>query len=302
MIAKLVSDQSFKPAYTKEKATRLYQLCYRKYSRGYVRASTEKTLYKADQCFWRQFWPAEEFPGERAWIARIEKDGEAPEKDETTVGKIKQKVKQAETRNRQNETIESPWPQPLFKPDEPPKIIKPREQSRPGHDIADRGRTNTTKHQRQLKQNLSNKKARAKRAARALAKHSSKAYTSSEHQKTLQKELERALLISSTQLQHASPASGLVVTSSQTEDSNIHRESGHSSQLVQPLPASSPVRLQTLDEMIEEEREIARQLCVVHESALDPENRSIRQSRDGLEFANGVKGASDRQRRFCLVL
>ncbi|KAJ8064593.1 hypothetical protein OCU04_006922 [Sclerotinia nivalis] len=268
--------------------------------------------------------PAEEFPGKKARIAHIKKSGEALDKDETTVVQIKQKSNQAETRNRQNEITESPWPQPLFKPDEPPKIFKLREQSRPRQNIADRDRPNSTsdkraidwgiltiqrrkEHQRQLKQKLTSKKARAKRSARALAKHTSKASTLSEHSHILQKVLEKSRPAPTTvQLQTASPTSDVVatnLTNLHKEGPNPRRESRHSPESVQRPLEPSTSRLQTLDEMIEEEREIARQLSIVHESALDPEeNRSIRQSRDGLEVASGVKEASDGHRRFCLIL
>ncbi|CAD6439732.1 bf2446fe-2503-45dc-b20a-2c20dca5ea6b [Sclerotinia trifoliorum] len=321
MIAKLVSDQNIKPAYTKEKATRLYEICYRKYSRGYVRASTEKTFYEADQCFWRQFWPAEEFPGKKTGISRMKKDGKAVDKDETIAVQINQGSNQAESRKRQEEITESLWSQPLSKPEEPPKIIKSRERSRSRHNIVDRNRPNTTndkraidweiltiqrriEHQRQLKQNLLNKRARAKKAARELTKLASEASTMRDHPAKIQKNLEGALTISSTtNLQQASPKSDVAATNLHKEGPNSCRKSRHSSESVQLPVEPSSGRLQTLDEMIREEREIAMQLSITHESTLDTEeNRSIRQSRDGLEVANGVNGASDEQRRFCLIL
>lgn len=265
--------------------------------------------------------PAEEFPGKKVGISRMKKDDEALDKNEAIVVQINQKSDQAETGYRQKEITESPCQQPLSKSDEPPKIIKPREQSRPRHNVADRDRPNTTndkraidwgiltiqrrvEHRRQLRQKLTDKKARAKLSARALARHSSKASTLSGHSHILQKESEKSQSVPrKVQLQRASPTSDLVATNLHKEVSNPRRESRHSSEPVQFPVEPFSGRLQTLDEMIQEEIEIAMQLSITHESTLDTEeNRSIRQSKDGLEVANGVKRASDGQRRFCLIL
>ncbi|QSZ30921.1 hypothetical protein DSL72_000479 [Monilinia vaccinii-corymbosi] len=105
---KLIRDQTFDPAYTREEATRLYQITYRKYSRGYVRVSTEKMLYMADKCFWQQFWPMGEFPGEKAWIMRNTKGERAvgEDEDEAIAMQVNQQLKQGGSQHRQNETAQ----------------------------------------------------------------------------------------------------------------------------------------------------------------------------------------------------
>ncbi|RAL67787.1 hypothetical protein DID88_008514 [Monilinia fructigena] len=108
MKGKLIRDRRFNPSYTREEATRIYDIAYRKYSRGYVRASTEKMLYMADKCFWQQFWPTDEFPGEKAWIVRDATEKEAIDEYEDAATRISRQLEEEGTQYRQKETA-SPW-------------------------------------------------------------------------------------------------------------------------------------------------------------------------------------------------
>ncbi|TGO50183.1 hypothetical protein BCON_0189g00070 [Botryotinia convoluta] len=321
MIAKLVDDQSFDPAYIKKQATRLYQICYRKYSRGYVRVGTEKMLYMADKCFWHQFWPAEEFPGENEHVLLDKKEGKAAKKNETIAGKIKQGIKQADTRNQQNEAAELAPQHNIPISDKPVKTINSREGSRPKQNAVTRGRTRAMsdtraidwgiltiqrrkEQRRKLKHNLSSKEQAAEASARVLSNHNSKASILSEHPQILQEGLKEAQSASlTTQLQSGLSAASVAATTAH-KDLKTWEDSRHSSEIAQDLQLNpSSNRLQTLDEMIEEEKEIANQLRSVRASCPSPEeNRKIWQGGDGLGAADGgIKEASN-ESRFCVIL
>ncbi|KAF7957627.1 hypothetical protein EAE96_003201 [Botrytis aclada] len=320
MIAKLVDDQSFDPAYTKKQATRLYQICYRKYSRGYVRVGTDKMLYLADKCFWHQFWPDEGFPGENAHTLLDKKEGKATKKNERITGQLKKCIKQAGTRSQQNETSEVAPQHNNSNSDKPVKTTNYRKGPRPKQDAITRGRAKAMsdtksidwgiitiqrrkEYRRKLKQNLSSKKQAAEASARALSNHTLKASILSERPQTLQEGLKKAQSSTlTTQLQSGLSVAGVAATAH--KDSKPLGESRHLSEIAQYLqmnPASH--RLQTLDEMIEEEKEVASRLRSVRASCPNPEeNRKLSQGGDGVGAADGgIKEASN-DSRFCVIL
>ncbi|KAI9646544.1 hypothetical protein NHQ30_004537 [Ciborinia camelliae] len=310
----------------------------KKYSRGYVRASTERMFYRADQCFWQQFckwcgmfgWdkvnsdihlgPTEEFPGEKTWMMRENKEDIAVDKDEAIAAQIRQEVNQEDARNRQNEMRESSGPQPFSNLDDILEVTDPREWSPSNQNIANRNKPKTTRktqaidwgivtiqrrkeYRRQLKRGFSKKKKKKKKTAveetaRLLAKSPSATSTSTEQTQILQRgELDRAQpWYSTTHSQKASSTSYFAAK-------NTYRESQHSSEAVQH-PRAPPSQLQTLDEMIEEEREIARKFGISHGSFLDREEGiSMHQSRDGLgEVGSEITRAANGKNPFCVVL
>lgn len=248
--------------------------------------------------------PTEVFPREKPRNAGCEKKGKALEK-----GGAAAHTKQEETRNRQNETTESLLPQSSSHVEQLPNMTKLGEQSLSNLNIASRDRSMTTgggrrvdwgilaiqrrkEYRRQQKQKLLKKKT-AKGSAQVLAKYPSKVSTLGEHPLVHHKELERPrLAYSTTQLQRSHTAHKLVATSLHKEDSNPHRESRRLPEDVQLRTAPSSGRLQTLDEMIKEEAEIARK-----------KNIERYTSEFGLEeVASGNNQASDWHSRFCLVL
>ncbi|ESZ96069.1 hypothetical protein SBOR_3546 [Sclerotinia borealis F-4128] len=264
--------------------------------------------------------PTEEFPGKKAWIIRDKKK----DKDEVIVAQIKIQAKQKDTRNRQNKITISPLPQPMTNASEPPEITKPQGRSQPRQNTENRDWPKAKsdaktaidwgiipiqrrkERRRQLKRSPSSKKSAAKESARVLAKHLLEASTSREQPQTLENELDRARpVLPTTQLQRASLTSDMVAMNTHEEDSDPRGESEHSSKkaIVHFAPAPSG-QLQTLDEMIEEEGEIARQLNNVHDPFLDlEENRSIRQNGDELgEVGGSIKRAPNERKRFCVVL
>ncbi|KAF7919964.1 uncharacterized protein EAE98_009198 [Botrytis deweyae] len=325
MIAKLVDDQSFDPAYTKKQATRLYQICYRKYSRGYVRVGTEKMLYMADKCFWHQFWPDEEFPRENAHVLLGKEEGKATKKSESIAGKIKQGNKQDDTQSRQNEAAELAPQHKISNTNKPVKTTNFREGSRPKQNAVTRGRTKALgdtkgidlgiltiqrrkEYRRKLKQNLSSKKQTAEASARALSKRDSKASVLSENSHILQGGLEKAQSASlSTQLQSRSSEAAATTAHKDPNplgESKPLEDSRHSSEIAQDLQLNhSSNRLQTLDEMIEEEKEIASQLRCVRVSCPSPEeNRKICQGGDDLGAGDGRIKEAANDSRFCVII
>ncbi|TGO38341.1 hypothetical protein BHYA_0077g00450 [Botrytis hyacinthi] len=322
MIAKLVDDQSFDPAYTKKQATRLYHICYRKYSRGYVRVGTERMLYMADKCFWHQFWPDEEFPRENAYVLLDRKEGKATTKNESVAGQIKQSNKQEYTRSRHNEAAELAPQHNISNSDKTVETTNFREDSRPKQNAVTRGRIKAMRDtkaidwgiltiqrrkepRRKLKQNLSSKKQAAEASARALSKHTSRASILNEHPHISQEGLEQAQPAPlSTQLQSELSVAGVAATTAH-KDSKPLEDSRHSSEIARDLQLNlSSNRLQTLDEMIEEEREIASQLirCVRASCPSPEEDRKIYRRGDELGAADGgIKEASN-DNRFCVIL
>ncbi|KAF7955288.1 uncharacterized protein EAE97_000547 [Botrytis byssoidea] len=320
MIAKLVANQSFDLAYTKKQATRLYQICYRKYSRGYVRVGTENMLYMADKCYWHQFWPDQEFPNEHVLLNK--KEGKATKQTESIAGEVEHDNRKEATRSRQNEAAELVSQHNPSNSDKTVKITNFREGSRPKQNAVTRGRTKAMKdtkaidwgiftiqrrkeHRRKLKQYLSSKKQAAEASARALSKHSSKPSILSEHPHISQEGLEKAQSAPlSTQLQSALSVAGVAATTAH-KDSNPLKDSQHSSEIAQDLQLNpSSNRLQKLDEMIEEEKEIANQLlrCVRASCPSPEENRKICQRGNELEAPDGgIKEASN-DNRFCVIL
>ncbi|KAM0144197.1 hypothetical protein ACHAO1_000478 [Botrytis cinerea] len=321
MIAKLVDDQSIDPAYTKEQATQLYQICYRKYSRGYVRVATEKMLYMTDKCFWHQFWPAEEFPREKAHNLLNRKEGKATKRNESVAGQTNQGIKQGDTQTAQNEAAELAPQHNIPNSDKPAKITNSREGSRSKQRVANRDRAKSMsgtkaidwgivtvqrrkEYRRKLKRNLSSKKQAAEASARVLSKHNSKASILNEHSQILQEGLKKAQSASlTTQLQSGLPEAGVAATIAY-KDSKPLGESRPSSEMAQDFqlhPSSD--RLQTLDEMIEEEREIASQLRCVRASCPSPEeSRKTYQNYDRSDTVeSGTKEVSN-DSRFCVVL
>ncbi|TGO30986.1 hypothetical protein BPAE_0002g00780 [Botrytis paeoniae] len=301
---KLVDDQSFDPAYTKKQATRLYQICYRNYSRGYVRVGTEKMLYMADKCFWHQFWPDEEFPRENAHIFVDNKDGIAMEENKNIAGQVKQGIKQADTRNQQNEVSEVALQHNISNSDKPVKTTNFREGSRPKQNAGILTMQRRKEHRRKLKQDLSSKKQAAEALARVLSNHTSKASILSEHPQISQEGSKKAQSASlTTQLQSELSVAGVAATTAH-KDSKPLEDSRHSSEVAQDLQLNpSSNRLQTLDEMIEGEKEIASQLRSLRASCPSPEkNRKICQGGDALGAADGgIKEASN-DSRFCVIL
>ncbi|TGO51607.1 hypothetical protein BOTNAR_0350g00020 [Botryotinia narcissicola] len=340
MIAKLVDDQSFDPTYTKKQAARLYQICYRKFSRGYVRVGTEKMLYMADKCFWHQFCktcgtigylelvltmtsgPDQEFPRENAHVLLNKKEGKATKQNKSIAGEIEHDNRQEATRSRQNEAAELVLQHNISNSDKTVKTTNFREGSRQKQNAITRGRTKAMKDTKaidwgiltiqrrkelrmKLKQNLSSKKQAAEASARALSKHSSKASILSEHPHISQEGLEKAQSAPlSTQLQSELSVAGVAATTAH-KDSKPLEDSQHSSEIAQDLQLNpSSNRLQTLDEMIEEEKEIASQLlrCVRASCPSPEENRKICQRGNELEAADGgIKEASN-DNRFCVML
>ncbi|KAF7904258.1 hypothetical protein EAF00_001592 [Botryotinia globosa] len=322
MIAKLVDDQSFDPAYTKKQATRLYQICYRKYSRGYVRVGTEKMLYMADKCYWHQFWPDQEFPRENAHVLLNKKEGKATKQNESIAGGMEHNNKQEDARSRQNEAAEMISQHSISNSDKTVKTTNFREGSRPRQNAVTRGRTKAMRdtkaidwdiltiqrrkeHRRKLKQNLSSKKQAAEASARALSKHSSKASIPSEHPHISQEGVEKAQSASlSTQLQSELSVAGVAATTAH-KDSTPLEDSQHSSEIAEDLQLNpSSNRLQTLDEMIEEEKEIASQLirCVRASCPSPEENRKICQGGNELGAADGGIKEVSNENGFCVIL
>lgn len=265
--------------------------------------------------------PNEEFPRENAHVLLDKKEGKTTNKSESVAGQIKHGNKKEDTRSRQIEAAELAPQHNTFNSDEPVKTTNFRDGSRPKQNAVTKGRTKAMsdirtidwgiltiqrrkEHRRKLKQNLSSKKQAAEASARTLFKHNSKACTLSEHPHMSQEGLEKARLASlSMQLQSELSVAGVAATTAQ-KDSNPLEDSQHSSEITQDVQLNpSSNRLQTLEEMIEEEKEIARQLRSVRASCPSPEeNRKICQGGDELVAADGEIKEASTDNRFCVIL
>ncbi|TGO80011.1 hypothetical protein BELL_0017g00260 [Botrytis elliptica] len=226
--------------------------------------------------------PDEEFPRENAHVLLGKEEGKATKKSESIAGKIKQGNKQDDTQSRQNEAAELAPQHKISNTNKSVKTTNFRQGSRPKQNAVTRGRTKALgdtkgidlgiltiqrrkEYRRKLKQNLSSKKQTAEASARALSKRDSKASVLSENSHILQGGLEKAQSASlSTQLQSRSSEAAATTArkdSNPLGESKPLEDSRHSSEIAQDLQLNhSSNRLQTLDEMIEEEKEIASQL------------------------------------------
>ncbi|TGO86314.1 hypothetical protein BPOR_0314g00090 [Botrytis porri] len=249
--------------------------------------------------------PDEEFPGENEYIA----------------GQIKQSIEQADTRSEQIEASEVAPQHSISNSDIPAKTTISREGSRPKQSVATRGRTKAKgdtksidwgivtiqrrkEYRRKLKRSLSSKKQAAEASARVLSNHNSKASVLGERPHLLQQGLKKAQLASfTTQLESELSVAGVSATTAH-KDSSLLGESPHSSRLGQDLQLNpSSNRLQTLDEMIEEEKEIASQLRYMRASCPSPEeNRKGYQNDDRSEAVESGSKEAPNESRFCVVL
>lgn len=265
--------------------------------------------------------PAEEFPREKAHILLNNKEGKATKRNESVAGQTNQGFKQGDTQTARNEAAELAPQHNIPNSDKPAKITNSTEGSRSKQKVKNRGRAKSMsgtkaidwgivtvqrrkEYRRKLKRNLSSKKQTAEALARVSSKHSSKVSILNEHSQVLQEGLKRAQSASLTpQLQSGLPAAGVAATTAYKDSKQLgeSRPSSEKAQDFQLNPSSD--RLQTLDEMIEEERETASQPRCLRASCPSPEeSRKKYQNYDRSEtIESGTKEVSN-DSRFCVVL